>query len=859
MSRAGRHLDGATEPTIRLCERRLALSASPGAAALLDLLGLANDPLDPADAAPHDLWSQAEYLRTSYGLDGSGQTVAVIDSGVAYDHIALGGGFGPGYRVVGGWDFAEDDADPYDDGPSGFHGSHVAGTISASGAGLTGIAPGADLVALRVFDDSGAGQMAWVEQALSWVLDNRSAFTHPITTINLSVGALLPDELAADVQSQLEDELGALRDAGIFVVAAAGNQYDAEHPDRLTYPASSPHVAAVTSTDATGALSSFAQRADGLLAATGRGVAGPVPEHVLGYDGIRDDAIEASGTSMAAPQVAAAGVLVRQALDAVGSPSDPNTLLARLTETADPQTDPDTGATYYQLNLKRAVDSLLADATAGETEGETPSPDPAGGSLGDPVAQVDVGAVDVADTVAGTDHWTLFRPQRTGTLSILLGPEGSAAADARLVVESVDGTPLAFAPVVPGQQIDLDVQADQPLRLRLDAALSASTPLRLVNLLSSDDSAVQLAGTLGDDAATIDLTDGVGVAVAGASYRFAAGQFSGVGIDLGAGNDALHVIGSDQSEKIELRVGEGHVTNSNVAVSFRGSETVAIDGRGGPNRAYLYDSSANDTLTMQPQRAELKGLGFHHSVASVDRVYVYASAGDDSAFLHDSGADDRLSIRPDALSLRSDAYFNRAFGFDRAYAYATAGGHDTAELYDSAGNDSLMANATTAWIRGPGYFSHARHFESVVAFANGGGDDVANLYAASTADRWLRAGDLVQLDSSDLNVRQVRGFESASTFVAGQAIEVQTLGRLDLCRSTDSGSLSDDRLDPPAEEFGSAAASDFSGGRVAALARHLEWFAATDPVANNLWMLRGAGREDEARDALLTVFAEHGS
>src|SRR5689334_12870887 len=47
-------------------------------------------------------------VQTAFGLTGIGQTVAVIDSGIAYDHPALGGGFGTSYRVVGGWDFTEE-------------------------------------------------------------------------------------------------------------------------------------------------------------------------------------------------------------------------------------------------------------------------------------------------------------------------------------------------------------------------------------------------------------------------------------------------------------------------------------------------------------------------------------------------------------------------------------------------------------------------------------------------------------------------------------------------------------------------------------------------------------------------------
>lgn len=113
-------------------------------------------------------WSAAAWAsdtsaaRDRFGLYGYGQTVAIIDSGIAYDHPALGGGLGTDYRVVGGWDFAENDANPYDDGPLGFHGTHVAGIVGSSDNTYTGVAPGSDLVALRVFDDQGAGETEWI-------------------------------------------------------------------------------------------------------------------------------------------------------------------------------------------------------------------------------------------------------------------------------------------------------------------------------------------------------------------------------------------------------------------------------------------------------------------------------------------------------------------------------------------------------------------------------------------------------------------------------------------------------------------------------------------------------------------------
>src|SRR4029077_15431693 len=132
-------------------------------------------------------WTDVAAARDQYGLRGDHQTVAIIDSGIAYDPVALGGGLGKAYRVVGGWDFAENDADPYDDGPAGFHGTHVAGIVGSSDARYQGVAPGADLVALRVFDDQGNGNFAWIDSALQWVHQHHNDFANPITTVNLSI------------------------------------------------------------------------------------------------------------------------------------------------------------------------------------------------------------------------------------------------------------------------------------------------------------------------------------------------------------------------------------------------------------------------------------------------------------------------------------------------------------------------------------------------------------------------------------------------------------------------------------------------------------------------------------------------
>ncbi|MEO0190793.1 MAG: S8 family serine peptidase, partial [candidate division WOR-3 bacterium] len=80
----------------------------------------------------------------NYEVGRSNVKIAIIDNGIKYDHPDLGGGFGSGFKVVGGYDFIDNDNDPYD--PGAFpHGTHVAGIASAltnNNIGIAGISGG---------------------------------------------------------------------------------------------------------------------------------------------------------------------------------------------------------------------------------------------------------------------------------------------------------------------------------------------------------------------------------------------------------------------------------------------------------------------------------------------------------------------------------------------------------------------------------------------------------------------------------------------------------------------------------------------------------------------------------------------
>ena len=128
----------------------------------------------------------ADIAQNSLGLTGAGVKVAVMDTGIDYDHPDLGGCFGAGCRVFTGWDFVGDDfnaddtsptynpiavPDPIPDDCNG-HGTHVAGIVGANGA-IRGVAPGVTFGAYRVFGCDGSTTSEIMIAAMERALQRR--------------------------------------------------------------------------------------------------------------------------------------------------------------------------------------------------------------------------------------------------------------------------------------------------------------------------------------------------------------------------------------------------------------------------------------------------------------------------------------------------------------------------------------------------------------------------------------------------------------------------------------------------------------------------------------------------------------
>ncbi len=158
--------------------------------------------------------------------------VAVLDSGIYYKHPDLGAGIGPGYKVIGGYDFVNNDADPIDDNG---HGTHIAGIIAANinnSKGIAGVCPNCKLMSIKVLDKYGYGSISRGANGIYYAKD------HGAKVINISWGNQVYSET-------LFAAINAAQQSGVIVVAAAGNNGSSTK----FYPAAYTNVVGVASTD----------------------------------------------------------------------------------------------------------------------------------------------------------------------------------------------------------------------------------------------------------------------------------------------------------------------------------------------------------------------------------------------------------------------------------------------------------------------------------------------------------------------------------------------------------------------------------------------------------------------------------
>ncbi len=751
-------------------------------AAIVQALNNRANTLSPTTAAAQ--------LAQQYGLDGTGQTIAVIDTGIAFDHVALGGGYGAGHRVVGGYDFAENDNNPYDDGPTGFHGTHVAGIIGSTDLKYTGLAPGADLVALRVFDDAGRNELEWVEQALQWVHDNQHNFENPITTVNLSLGTT-PDE---SYQQILEEELAQLKRDGIFVSVAAGNHFDETHSSQLAYPASSSSVVPVASHTASGEFSDFSQRAPHVLTAPGQSITSTVPAHLF-YGARTNPFVGSSGTSMAAPYVAGASALLRQANEMVGVQNvNQDLLYEQLRSTADQVFDSVTGTTYAQVNLQAAIESVLKGANdppeeqppsqeqtplnpiSNPTPNEIPSvnterpqaesqpPTPTVETPAViPVLNEDVRLSEGVLSIKGSgidDVVALTVDDTTQTLTVRLNDHSSVfdLSELRQINYSGNGGNDDLS-VTLGDSDDSVTIKHRKIQILNELFQLNADDITVVNIdNATGNDSLNIQGSHGDDRLSVSSNQ---VSLENGNFQTNTGQYQKIYAHGRSGNDSVRLTGTAGTDIFAEYKQTSWLKNDHQRVLAAGFEQVSVDGGGGSDHANFTGTDLAEQFHLNQTNAKLVQGDREIDAAGFGRINVIDAGAHDSVSLTGSNENEILYGRAGSASFVGDRFLHYVSSFEHLTVDA-GDGQDAAYLAGSSGNDHFRFAQQQSTLSGDGYSIEAGKFDLTVARPGDDGHDTAAFEGTNGNDRFFADNTFVESSSDGMAVGRTIGFDEVS-------------------------------------------------------------------------------------------------
>jgi subtilisin family serine protease len=216
----------------------------------------------------------------SLNYTGKGVKIGILDTGIDYTHPELATNYKDGY------DFINNDNNPMDDNG---HGTHIAGIIAAArdGNGIVGIAPDAEIYAVKVSDKNGEGSFSSLVKGINWSVE------HDMDIVSIS---LTGEGGSKTLQKAIET---AYNEHNITLVAAVGNG-----KGDVLYPAAYEQVIGVGSVRENNTLSSFSR--------TGNEVEFVAPGSEIKSAAIGEGYRLLSGTSMATPFVTGTIALILQ-------------------------------------------------------------------------------------------------------------------------------------------------------------------------------------------------------------------------------------------------------------------------------------------------------------------------------------------------------------------------------------------------------------------------------------------------------------------------------------------------------------------------------------------------------------------
>ncbi|MEK6879327.1 MAG: S8 family serine peptidase, partial [Nanoarchaeota archaeon] len=297
------------------------------------------------------------------GYTGMNQTICVIDTGVNYTHPNLGGcvntnniNDGSCAKVIGGYDYYNNDANPIDDNG---HGTHVAGIASANGT-INGTAPYSKIIALKVCNSAGTDcPNTKIADAITWCVNNKTIYNISVITMSLGddeeyTDGNCPIDLRTQINNAYSSNISVVissgnggKLAGIGHPACRGNAtsvgatYDKDYPSSLEF---------------TGICTEASPGGDNITCFTNRGTNLDLlaPGYLINSTNIGGDYIENWGTSMSAPFVAGAAALLLEKNRTL----TPDQIRDILNNTGKRIPDNASGLNFSRIDIIEAINSI---------------------------------------------------------------------------------------------------------------------------------------------------------------------------------------------------------------------------------------------------------------------------------------------------------------------------------------------------------------------------------------------------------------------------------------------------------------------------------------------------------------------
>ena len=262
---------------------------------------------------------EVDLAQQQTGYDGSGVTVAVIDTGIDSLHVGLddldddNSTHDP--KVIAFYDPVNNpdktngtEIQAYDDQG---HGTHCAGTVAGTGAPTyehPGMAPQAYLVGVKVLDEGGSGSFSVVMAGMQWTVDYR--YEYNIRAASMSLGGPGPIEWTSDEEDSVNRFANEMVRAGISMLIAAGNSAG---PGTIGTPGSAEDVITVGALNKNTAIAEYSSEGPTEEARVKPNIAFVGSDVMSTQHNSGDGYVAFSGTSMATPGVAGTVALMLQA------------------------------------------------------------------------------------------------------------------------------------------------------------------------------------------------------------------------------------------------------------------------------------------------------------------------------------------------------------------------------------------------------------------------------------------------------------------------------------------------------------------------------------------------------------------